>query len=288
MSWFDAIIPQIKRGQRKAKSVPEGAWHKCANCAAAIYEREYIDGLRVCVKCGHHHSMDPLSRAKSLFDDGGDFKEIGMRVRPRDFLKFTDSSKYKERLEKHTGEDKTKEALRAYYGKLGGRTMVMACFDWSFMGGSMGSVVGERFVRGVDVACDRGAPFIVFTASGGARMQEGLTALMQMAKTTAAQAKLSEFGLPFISVLCHPTTGGVAASFAMVADIVIAEPNATIGFAGERVIRSTVGEDLPEGFQRSEFLLSHGGIDMIVDRRQLRETLVSVTSMLMEASEGAL
>lgn len=285
MNWYDAIIPPIKRGRRKAKAVPEGTWHKCANCADAIYENEWKQNLRVCAKCGHHHSLPPRDRAESMFDPGAAFEEVGVKVRPRDFLKFADSRKYKERLDTGSEGDRSKEALRVYLGQMAGRPCVVACFDWSFMGGSMGSVVGERFVRGVDVACDRGAPFVVFSTSGGARMQEGLTSLMQMAKTTAAQAKLADYGLPFVSVLCHPTTGGVAASFAMTGDIIIAEPNATIGFAGERVIRSTVREELPEGFQRSEFLLEHGSIDMVVPRGEMRGTIASLTSMLLDGAQ---
>ena len=287
MSWYDAIIPPIKRRARREKTVPEGTWNKCDNCETPIYERELVKSLGVCTKCGHHHSLDPKQRVEALYDPESQIEEIGQRIRPRDFLKFTDSRKYRERLETNAGGDRTKEALRVYLGELGGRPAVVSCFDWSFMGGSMGSVAGERFVRGADVACDRGSPFIVFTSSGGARMQEGLTSLMQMAKTTAAQAKIAEYGLPFISVLCHPTTGGVAASFAMIGDVIVAEPGATIGFAGERVIRSTVREELPEGFQRSEFLLSHGGIDMVVDRREMRDTLISLISILMGGSRLA-
>ncbi len=214
-------------------------------------------------------------------------EEIGAGVRPQDFLRFKDLQAYKERLRALAADDPEREALRAFQGPLGGRQVVAACFDFSFMGGSMGSVVGERFGRGVDVACDRSAPFIVFCSSGGARMQEGLTSLMQMAKTTAAQAKLAEYGLPFISVLCHPTTGGVAASFAMVADVVIAEPGATIGFAGPRVIKQTVRAELPAGFQQPDFLLEHGGIDMVVDRRELRERLIALTGMLLDGRGGA-
>ncbi len=287
MSWFDAIIPPIKKRSRKqAKTVPEGVWLKCHKCEAPIYEREFSESLGVCSKCDHHHTLPPAERARMLFDPGEEFEEIGVRVRPRDFLKFVDSEKYRDRLARSSGGDKGKEAVRVYVGPLGGRPAVAACFDWSFMGGSMGSVVGERFVRGVDAACDRGAPFVAFTSSGGARMQEGLTSLMQMSKTTAAQAKLADHGLPFISVLCHPTTGGVAASFAMVGDVIIAEPGATIGFAGERVIRSTVKEELPEGFQRSEFLLKHGNIDMVVHRRELRDKIASLAAILMEGSRA--
>ena len=282
MSWYDAIIPPIKRRKKnRATPVPEGVWTKCQDCNVAIYERSLIDNLRVCNKCGYHHHLTPALRAGSLFDDGV-YEEIGTTIRPRDFLKFTDNRAYKERLATNSSEDPAKEGIRIYFSKIASRPAVAACFDWSFMGGSMGSVVGERFVRGIDVACDRGAAFIVFTSSGGARMQEGLTSLMQMAKTTAAQAKLHNHGLPFISVLCNPTTGGVAASFALVGDVIIAEPGATIGFAGERVIRSTVREELPPEFQRSEFLLKHGSIDMVVDRRNQRNTIAAILTMLLD------
>lgn len=290
MSWFDALVPnKIKRRSRRPEqTVPEGLWTKCANCETALHEGELAKSLGVCRKCGHHHHLVPIQRAQALFDPGSELLEIAANLRSRDFLGFTDELSYKDRLVKHMGTtDPSREALRVYQGTLGGRPAVAACFDWSFMGGSMGSVVGERFVRGVDVACDRGAPFIAFSASGGARMQEGLMSLLQMAKTTAAQAKLASFNLPFISVLCNPTTGGVAASFALVGDIIIAEPGATIGFAGERVIRSTVREELPEGFQRAEFLLQHGSIDMVVTRQQLRTTIASLCGILLEARTAA-
>ncbi len=286
MSWLDSIIPTIKRRRkRQAKSVPEGLWSKCDSCEAAIFDRDFDKNCGVCDSCGHHHALTPALRARMLFDPDTELKSIGDGVRPLDFLRFLDMQSYKERLKKLSADDPEREALHIYLGTLGERPAVAACFDFSFMGGSMGSVVGERFSRGVDVARDRGAPFIVFTSSGGARMQEGLTSLMQMAKTAAAQAKLAEDNLPFISVLCHPTTGGVAASFALVADLVLAEPGATIGFAGPRVIKQTVREELPEGFQQPDFLLKHGSIDMVVDRRELRARLIALTGMLLDGGE---
>lgn len=286
MSWLDSIIPTIKRRRkRQTKSVPEGLWSKCDSCEAAIFDRDFDKNCGVCDSCGHHHALTPALRARMLFDPDTGLKAIGDGVRPLDFLRFLDMQSYKERLKKLSADDPEREALHIYLGTLGERPAVAACFDFSFMGGSMGSVVGERFSRGVDVACDRGAPFIVFTSSGGARMQEGLTSLMQMAKTAAAQAKLAEYNLPFVSVLCHPTTGGVAASFALVADLVLAEPGATIGFAGPRVIKQTVREELPEGFQQPDFLLKHGSIDMVVDRRELRARLIALTGMLLDGGE---
>lgn len=286
MSWLDSIIPTIKRRRKRpTKSVPEGLWSKCDSCEAAIFDRDFDKNCGVCDSCGHHHALTPALRARMLFDPDTELKSIGDGVRPLDFLRFLDMQSYKERLKKLSAEEPEREALHTYLGTLGERPAVAACFDFGFMGGSMGSVVGERFSRGVDVACDRGAPFIVFTSSGGARMQEGLTSLMQMAKTAAAQAKLAEYNLPFVSVLCHPTTGGVAASFALVADLVLAEPGATIGFAGPRVIKQTVREELPEGFQQPDFLLEHGSIDMVVDRRELRARLIALTGMLLDGSE---
>ena len=287
MNWFDAIIPRIKRRTKKVKGVPQGLWIKCRRCETPLYEAELSKSLGVCQNCTYHHYLDPFARARSVFDDNATGSEIGMRLRPRDFLNFTDEIPYKERLKKNSADDAAQEALRVFAGKLEGRPLVIACFNWSFMGGSMGSVVGERLSRGIDHCCDLGLPFVVFTASGGARMQEGLTSLMQMAKTTAAQAKLASFNLPFISVLCHPTTGGVAASFAMTGDVIIAEPEAMIGFAGTRVIRSIVREELPEGFQRSDFLLEHGGIDMVVDRRQLRGVLARIIGIMMDAKANS-
>ncbi len=283
MNWFDAIIPNIKRRTKKTKSVPEGLWTQCRKCATPIYEAELIKSLGVCANCGHHHHLEPPARAQSIFDDNATGDEIGARIRTRDFLGFVDEVSYKDRLKKSGRGDTIREGLRVFAGRLDKRPLVIACFDWSFMGGSMGSVVGERFSRGVDHCCELGLPLVVFTASGGARMQEGLVSLMQMAKTTAAQAKLAEYGLPFISVLCNPTSGGVAASFAMTADVVIAEPDAMICFAGERVIQSTVREELPPGFQRSDFLLAHGGVDMVVDRRVLRATLARIIGIMMDS-----
>lgn len=289
MSWFDSLIPGIKkkRGTGAAKSVPEGVWRKCESCGATSYERDFVTNFAVCPKCNFHHHLSPGERARLLLDEDVAATEIGNTLRPWDFLKFTDLHTYKERLQRHAKDDPSREALRVFHARMGGRPVVLACFDFSFMGGSMGSVVGERFVRGVDVAIDHAAAFIVLSSSGGARMQEGLTSLMQMAKTTAAQAKLAEFRLPLISVLCHPTTGGVAASFALSADVIIAEPHAQVGFAGRRVIEQTVREELPQDFQRSEFLLKHGSIDMIVERARMREVLASIVAIMLEARAAA-
>lgn len=284
MSWYDALVPRrVRRKAEEAKSVPEGLWTKCPGCSAALHDAELAKMLGVCRKCGHHQQLPPAQRAEMLFDEGADLHEIAANLSSRDFLGFTDLKSYKDRLKKAASkEDPHREALRVYQGEIGGKPAVLACFDWSFMGGSMGSVVGERFVRGVDVACDRGTPLIVCSTSGGARMQEGLVSLMQMAKTTAAVAKLGSFSLPFVSVLCNPTTGGVAASFALIGDVIIAEPGATVGFAGERVIRQTVREELPEGFQRSEFLLEHGSVDMIVPRSEQRGVIASLCGIMLD------
>ena len=282
MNWVDKIIEPIRRSRENSRSreIPEGLWQKCTNCDAAIYEKTLSANLGVCPKCEHHHGMDPVQRMRMLFDADNEAVEIGAAIRPRDTLKFTDKLPYRERLKKSASGDPGREALRTYVGNIKGRRAVLACFDFGYMGGSMGSVVGERFLRGIDECCDTGASFIACCASGGARMQEGMLSLMQMVKTTSGQAELGKRGLPFISVLCDPTTGGVAASFALVADVVIAEPGARIGFAGPRVIRETVKQELPEGFQTAEFLLKHGAIDMVVHRSQLRNTIANIINGL--------
>lgn len=281
MSWFQKLSPpKINRREGDFKTtVPEGLWHKCDSCQEVLYYEDLEKNLDVCPKCSHHHRLGARIRLNFLLDPEGRF-EIGAEVRPVDALKFQDSRKYAERLtstQKATGED---DALVVMQGMVNGVPVVAAAFDFSFMGGSMGSVVGERFVRGVQCALEQKCAFICFAASGGARMQEGLLSLMQMAKTCAAITQLTEEQLPFISVLADPTMGGVSASFAFMGDVVIAEPNALIGFAGARVIQQTVRETLPEGFQRAEFLLEHGAIDLIVDRREMRNKLVSVISLL--------
>ncbi len=281
MNWIDKIIEPIRRsGPRRKANVPAGLWKQCASCGTAIYERTLATNFGVCPKCDHHHSLEPDRRASMLFDPDDEFDEIGTELRPRDELKFADLKPYRERLKAAAGSDPSREAVRVYAGRLHRHRTVIACFDFSFMGGSMGSVAGERIMRGIDECCDTGASFVALTASGGARMQEGMLSLMQMAKTTSGQAELAQRRLPFISVLCDPTTGGVAASFAFAADVVIAEPGARIGFAGQRVIKETVKQDLPEGFQSAEFLLAHGAVDMVVHRSRLRATLAQVIGSL--------
>jgi len=282
MSWFQKLLPpRIKRRESSdvRKNVPEGLWHKCPACQAVLYHADLEKNLSVCPKCGYHHRITARTRLDWLLDAEGRF-EIGAEVLPVDTLRFKDSRKYSERLtaaRRDTGED---DALTVMQGSVQTLPLVAAAFEFSFMGGSMGSVVGERFVRGVQLAVEQELPFVCFAASGGARMQEGLLSLMQMAKTCAALTQLSQAKLPFISVLTDPTMGGVSASFAFMGDVVIAEPNALIGFAGARVIEQTVRETLPEGFQRAEFLLEHGAIDMIVDRREMRDQLATLITLL--------
>lgn len=282
MSWFQKLLPpKIKRRESAdiKKSVPDGLWHKCPACQAVLYHADLEKNLSVCPKCNHHHRITARTRLDWLLDSEGRF-EIGAEVLPLDTLKFKDSRKYSERLtaaKRDTGED---DALVVQQGSIHAVPVIVAAFEFSFMGGSMGSVVGERFVRGVQLAIEQKMPFVCFAASGGARMQEGLLSLMQMAKTCAALTQLSEARLPFISVLTDPTMGGVSASFAFMGDVVVAEPNALIGFAGARVIQQTVRETLPEGFQRAEFLLEHGAIDMIVDRREMRDQLTTLITLL--------
>ena len=270
MSWIERIKSNITP-TRKA-SIPEGVWTKCDSCGQVLYRAELERNLEVCPKCDHHMRMTARNRLHSLLDEGS-LVELGSELEPKDVLKFRDSKKYKDRLasaQKETGE---KDALVVMKGTLYGMPVVAAAFEFAFMGGSMGSVVGARFVRAVEQALEDNCPLICFSASGGARMQEALMSLMQMAKTSAALAKMQERGLPYISVLTDPTTGGVTASFAMLGDIILAEPRTTIGFAGRRVIEGTIGQTLPDDFQSSEFLLSHGFCDKIVPRNQLRETL---------------
>ena len=279
MSWFKKLVPGRIKTQRRKRSVPEGLWSKCDACDAVLYRADLERNLFVCPKCGHHGRIGARTRLEVFLDDG-QFEEIGADVMPTDPLKFRDTKKYRDRLaqkQKETGES---EALLAARGRLNGMPIVACAFEFSFMGGSMGSVVGERFARAAEVSLKERRPLVCFSASGGARMQEALFSLMQMAKTSAALAALAEAGVPYVSVMTDPTTGGVSASLAMLGDVNIAEPRALIGFAGPRVIQQTVGETLPEGFQRSEFLLQHGALDMIVDRRALREQIGLVLSRL--------
>jgi len=282
MSWFQKILPpKIQRRVESAKkTVPEGLWSKCPNCEAVLYAADLDNNAHVCPQCGHHNRIGARKRLELLLD-AGDQTEIGANILPVDTLRFKDTRKYSERLTEASKETGEKDALVVVSGKVLGVPLVAAAFEFRFMGGSMGSVVGERFVRGVEAAIKCKQPFVCIAASGGARMQEGLLSLMQMAKTSAALTQLAAHRLPFISVLTDPTMGGVSASFAMLGDVIIAEPGALIGFAGPRVIEQTVREKLPEGFQRSEFLLEHGAIDMIVDRRELRKTIARTVSSLM-------
>jgi acetyl-CoA carboxylase carboxyl transferase subunit beta len=270
MSWIEKILPKAKSTQKR--NIPEGVWSKCTSCNAVLYKVELERQMSVCPKCDHHMRISGRKRIEG-FLDLGERIELGVEFEAQDILKFKDSKRYKDRLsaaQKNTGE---KDALVVMKGELHGMPIVVAAFEFAFLGGSMASVVGARFVKGVEYCLEHNLPFVCFSASGGARMQEALFSLMQMAKTSAALAKMSEKGLPYISVLTDPTMGGVSASLAMLGDVNVAEPKALIGFAGPRVIEQTVREKLPEGFQRSEFLLEKGAIDMIVDRRNMRDTL---------------
>lgn len=280
MNWFSNILPGIKKKADPERSVPQGVWEKCKQCAATVYAEDNAKNKWVCPHCDYHERINAERRAAILFDETPAREELATGVRSVDFLKFNDGRGYQERLEKAQDGDSRVEAIRVYYGCVERLPLVAAIFDFTFMGGSMGSVVGERFVRGVEEAARRSVPFVAFTASGGARMQEGVTSLFQMAKTTAALQRLAEKKQPYISVLTDPTTGGVAASFAMIADIVVAEPKALIGFAGPRVIQETVREQLPENFQRSEFLVKCGAVDMIWERKDLREQLARTLRLL--------
>jgi acetyl-CoA carboxylase carboxyl transferase subunit beta len=284
VTWLQKLLPpKIKRSPGAAKkAVPEGLWIKCEVCESVLYRADLEKSMNVCPKCAHHNRISARERLDVTLDAEGRY-EIGSEVVPVDFLKFVDSRRYTERLDADGQETGEADALVVMQGAIKTVPVVVAAFEFRFMGGSMGSVVGERFVRGVQSAIDQKLPLICFAASGGARMQEGLMSLMQMAKTTAALTQLSTERLPFISVLTDPTMGGVSASFAMIGDIVIAEPGALIGFAGPRVIEQTVKQTLPEGFQRAEFLVEHGAIDMIVDRREMRDRLVSLITLLMRA-----
>ncbi|MEO8249156.1 MAG: acetyl-CoA carboxylase, carboxyltransferase subunit beta [Burkholderiales bacterium] len=280
MSWLEKLIPsKLQKSDRKSRSVPEGLWTKCPSCDAVLYKNDLEQNQNVCPTCGHHHRIGARARL-GAFLDAEARDEIAKDVLPVDPLKFKDSRKYTERVKEATEHSGETDALVVMSGAVHGVRLVAAAFEFDFMAGSMGSVVGERFVRGVEAAIAQGVPFICFTATGGARMQEGLLSLMQMAKTNAALTRLAKKKLPYISVLTDPTTGGVSASFAFVGDIVIAEPRALIGFAGRRVIESTVRVTLPEGFQLAEFLLEKGAVDFISDRRALRKTVANALSML--------
>ena len=280
MSWFTKLLPsRIKTDSASRRTVPEGVWSKCEECSAVLYRAELERNLEVCPKCLHHMRIAARVRLENFLDPEPRV-EIGSEIKPVDKLKFRDSKKYKDRLSQAQKQTKEDDALVVIMGQLNGIPVVVAAFEYNFMAGSMGSVVGERFVLAAEAAIDNGIPLICFSASGGARMQEAILSLMQMAKTSSALANLSARGLPYISVLTNPTMGGVSASLATLGDINIAEPRALIGFAGPRVIEQTVRETLPEGFQKSEFLLEHGDVDMIMDRREMRERISSILSIL--------
>jgi len=279
VTWFEKIMPSRIKTERRSRSVPEGLWIKCPACDAVLYRAELDRNLQVCPKCSHHMRIEARDRLESFLDEGVG-EEIGADVEPEDPLKFRDSKKYRDRLlaaQKVVGE---KDAMIVMAGALHGMGVVACAFEFRFLGGSMGSVVGERFTRGAEHCIAHGKPLICFSSSGGARMQEGLLSLLQMSKTSAVLARMAQARLPFVSVLTDPTTGGVSASLAMLGDLNIAEPRALIGFAGPRVIEQTVRETLPEGFQRSEFLLEHGAIDMIVDRRDLRDRIAALLAVM--------
>lgn len=288
MSWLEKLLPpKIQHTDpNERRGVPEGLWIKCPSCKAVLYKTDLEQNQNVCPNCSHHHRIGARARLNSFLDNEGRY-EIGQEVVPVDALKFKDSRKYTERIKEAMDSTGETDALVVMGGAVHGISLVAACFEFEFMGGSMGSVVGERFVRGVETAIEQKVPFLCFTATGGARMQEGLLSLMQMAKTNAALTRLSKKGQPYISVLTDPTMGGVSAGFAFVGDIVIAEPKALIGFAGPRVIENTVRVKLPEGFQRAEFLLEKGAVDFICDRRQLRKTVASALAMLQRQPADA-
>jgi acetyl-CoA carboxylase carboxyl transferase subunit beta len=289
MSWLEKLLPSKIQptDPSERRTVPEGLWIKCPACETVLYKTDLEQNVNVCPKCGQHHRIAARSRLDAFLDAEGRY-EIGQEVLPVDALKFKDSRKYPERLRDALEQTGETDALVVMGGAVLSIPIVAACFEFDFMGGSMGSVVGERFVRGVETACEQKTPFISFASTGGARMQEGLLSLMQMAKTNASLTRLAQAKLPYISVLTDPTMGGVSASFAFVGDVVMAEPKALIGFAGPRVIENTVREKLPEGFQRAEFLLKTGAIDMIVDRREMRATVARAIAMLQRLSSDAM
>jgi acetyl-CoA carboxylase carboxyl transferase subunit beta len=278
MTWFEKIMPSRIKTERRTRSVPEGLWMKCAACDAVLYRAELERNLHVCPKCGNHMRIGARERLEFFLDPDSTL-ELAEGIEPEDPLKFRDVKKYRDRLLQAQKTTQEKDALVVMAGTLHGLPIVACAFEFAFLGGSMGSVVGERFVRGVEHCLEQRKPLVCFSASGGARMQEALLSLMQMAKTSAALARLSEARLPYISVLTDPTTGGVSASLAMLGDVNIGEPKALIGFTGARIIQQTVRETLPEGFQRAEFLLDHGALDMIVDRRDMRDRIAGLMAM---------
>jgi acetyl-CoA carboxylase carboxyl transferase subunit beta len=291
MNWLQKIMTPKTRAQQRAAGdnkgkVPEGVWEKCAGCGTVLYKPELEKSLMVCPKCGHHHAISARVRLNAFLDEGST-TELWAKMEAVDALKFKDQKKYKDRVaaaQKATGE---KDALIALSGRLLDRPVISVAFEFAFMGGSMGSVVGEKFARAAERALAENSALVCFAATGGARMQEGLFSLMQMAKTSAALARMRDAGVPYISVLTHPTTGGVSASLGMLGDINVAEPKALIGFAGPRVIEQTVRETLPEGFQRPDFLVEHGAIDVIVDRREMRDKLGAMLGIMQKAPRAA-
>lgn len=283
MNWFEKLIPPKIKSSSAKKGIPQGVWSKCVKCDSVLYNAELERNKKVCPRCGHHIRISARERLKWTLDENT-IEEIAQGIKPVDVLKFRDSKKYKDRLTDAQRKTKESDALVVAKGSISGLPVIAAAFEFEFMGGSMGSVVGEKFVIGARTAIEQGLPYICFSASGGARMQEALFSLMQMAKTSASIAQIDEHKLPFISVLTDPTMGGVSASLAMLGDVIIAEPNALIGFAGPRVIEQTVREKLPDGFQRSEFLLDHGAIDMIVDRRDMTSTLKNLLDLMRAQS----
>ena len=285
MSWLDKILPSRIRATKDEKgSAPEGLWHKCSNCGAVLYTAEFDKNNHVCPKCNHHERISARKRV-SIFLDQTDNQEVFKELGPKDMLKFKDKQKYQDKFEQTQGKTGEKDALLVFTGNLKGIPVVVCAFEYSFFGGSMGSVVGEKFYRAVNLSIDTKRPLICFSASGGARMQESLFSLFQMSKTSAALAKLSDESIPYISILTDPTMGGVSASLAVLGDINIAEPNALIGFAGPRVIEQTVREKLPAGFQRSEFLQEHGTIDMIIERKDQPDKIATILHMLGFAND---
>jgi acetyl-CoA carboxylase carboxyl transferase subunit beta len=283
MSWLTKLIPaRIRTAVSEQKNIPQGLWIKCAACFALLYRAELERNLEVCPKCNHHHRIRARKRLQYLLDPN--YIEFAQEIEAIDRLQFKDQKKYKDRLAQAYKSTSEREALIVVEGRIKNLPLIACVFEFEFMGGSMGAAVGERFTRGVLAACKKRLPFLCVSSSGGARMQEGLFSLVQMAKTSAVLAELKQARLPFISVLTDPTMGGVSASLAMLGDLILAEPKALIGFAGPRVIEQTVREKLPEGFQRSEFLLEHGAIDLIVERRALRNQLVALFSKLMHRS----
>ena len=286
MGWFKRIQDGITTKSTEKKEIPEGAWHQCVNCKTVVTSQQHADRIHVCTYCGHHDRVGSEEYFELLFDEGK-YREVAPKIESEDPLKFIDTKSYSSRLAAAKKKTGLTDALRTASGDLEGIPVVISCMDFQFIGGSMGSVVGEKIARGIDLSLKKGCPFICISKSGGARMMEAGLSLMQMAKTSAKLSLLAKAGLPYISVLTDPTTGGVTASFAMLGDMNIAEPNALIGFAGPRVVKETIGKDLPEGFQRSEFLLEHGFLDAIVERKDLKEKIAFSLQAMYDAPEAS-